>query len=222
MASEDAGESPLKIEEKYLTPRLEFRTLGHSFGERNLFEGLNLSLAPGELLLVTGPNGSGKSTLLRIAATLLRPKEGEVRIGDRPSGGREIRRQIGAIFHQPMVYSHLTGREYLHFVASMYQSRKDVEEILSRVGLTRSADQRIEHYSKGMAQRLNLARILLQEPSLLLFDEPCSGLDASGITLQRVVLEGFLRRSATAVIATHRADIYDGLASRRLHLSGSE
>ncbi|MBI4042771.1 MAG: heme ABC exporter ATP-binding protein CcmA [Deltaproteobacteria bacterium] len=202
-----------------MTPRLEFRRLGHSFGERNLFEGLNLSLAPEEFLLVTGPNGSGKSTLLRIAATLLRPKEGEVRIGGCPSGGREMRRQIGAIFHQPMVYSHLTGREYLHFVASIYRTQKGVEEILSRVELTRSADQRIEHYSNGMAQRLNLARILLQEPSLLLFDEPCSGLDASGIASQREVLEDFLQKGAAVVIATHRADLYDGLASRRLHLS---
>ena len=183
------------------------RGLVRRFGERAALDGLELQVAAGETLLVTGPNGAGKTTLLRVLSTALRATEGEVRVAGRslPGEARAARPLIGYAGHEPLVYSRLTARENLDLYADLYglDSATAVPQALSLVGLEARAGDMAAELSRGMLQRLSLARATLHRPALLLLDEPTSGLDTDGLdVLGQVLAEG----GRTVVIATHDPD----------------
>ncbi|PJF23801.1 MAG: sodium ABC transporter ATP-binding protein, partial [Phototrophicales bacterium] len=122
--------------------------------------------------------GSGKSTLIRLLCGLSKPTSGAIRIGGwaLPGEAEAVRAQIGLVAHKPLLYEGLTGRENLAFFARLYGTKSDqVDAMLERVGLSRRADDPARTYSRGMMQRLSLARALLHEPDVLLFDEPYTG-----------------------------------------------
>ena len=163
------------------------------FGERRAVDRVDVDLAAGECLAVLGPNGAGKSTLLRMVATLLRPDAGEITVcGARlPDEAGDARRAIGYLGHDPLVYLDLTARQNLELYADLYgldDARDRVDAALDRVGLLARSFDTARTFSRGMAQRLGLARALLHEPSLLLLDEPYAGLDAAGAHLLDGVL----------------------------------
>lgn len=180
------------------------------FGERRAVDGVDLRLAPGERVAVLGPNGAGKSTLLKMIATLLRPDSGTLRVCGQPcpEQAHAARTAIGYLGHDPLVYLDLTARQNLELFADLYglpDARERIDQALDDVGLLARSFDPVRTFSRGMAQRLGLARTLLHEPRLLLLDEPYAGLDAAGARLLDAILE-----DATAgrgvVIVTHEVE----------------
>jgi len=179
---------------------------------------VNAELPPGSATLVLGHNGSGKSTLLSILATRLRPTRGTVRYDDVAweDAGREVRARIGIVAHQPMLYADLTGRENLQFFARLHDlddATHRIERTLDSVEMGAAADKPVGRCSRGMAQRLALARALLTDPALLLLDEPFTGLDQAASDGLRSLLADARRDTRTVVLVTHRparvADLCD-------------
>ena len=156
------------------------RGAGRRYGERAALRDVSLELEAGQTLVIFGPNGAGKTTLLRMLATLLRPHAGEVRVLGRelPADGWAIRGRIGFLGHEPLLYRELSGRENLRFHARLHGASPDrVEAVLGAVGMTARGDDPIAELSRGMVQRLAVARAVLHEPELLLLDEPLANLD---------------------------------------------
>jgi heme exporter protein A len=206
---------------------IELRGLRRDFGERTALDGIDLSLATGESLVVLGPNGAGKTTLLRILATLLRPSAGEVRVlGARlPGEAWKARGRIGFLGHEPLLYRDLSGRENLAFQASLQgiggeAAARRIDRLLEAVAMERRADERVAELSAGMRQRLAICRCVLHEPELLLLDEPDSNLDAESRDLARELIGPGAGR--TRVLVTHDPDRYAEEADKVLRLGIGE
>jgi heme exporter protein A len=204
-------------------PALSLAGLRRDYGERTALDGIGLRLGHGETLLVLGPNGAGKTTLLRILATLLRPSGGEVRaLGcSLPDEAWKLRGRIGFLGHEPLLYRDLSGRENLRFHARLHGMRGEsgegrIEELLTAVGMERRAEQRVAELSAGMRQRLAIARCVLHQPELLLFDEPDSNLDAEGRELARALIGPGAER--TRVIVSHDPERFEAEADQVLRL----
>jgi heme exporter protein A len=162
------------------TPVVRLDGLTRHFGERTVLRGITLDLAAGQTLAVLGRNGAGKSTLLRILATLLRPHEGGVKLFGEPlpREGWKVRGRIGLLGHEPLLYRDLTGRENLAYHARLHRLAEErVDELLDAVGMRERAEDPVRSLSRGMVQRLTIARAVLHAPQLLLLDEPRSNLD---------------------------------------------
>ncbi len=179
-----------------------------AYGLNPVLTGLNLHVPEGEFLILVGPNGAGKTTLLRIVATLLAPGGGAVRVGGwpLPRQANRVRPHIGLVSHQPLLYHDLTAAENLRFFASLYGRRLDdraVDRALWRVGLAARARDPVGTFSRGMVQRLTIARATIHEPDVLLLDEPYTGLDqeASAVLDDRLLAEKGTGR--TILMITH-------------------
>ena len=205
-------------------PDVELAACSKRFGERIALRRVTLRIAGGETVALMGANGSGKSTLLRICAGLVRPSAGEARIaGVRAIDVSETRRAAtGYVAHRSQLYRGLSGRENLELFARLYRApAAAAATTLDRVGLASRADDRIEGYSRGMLQRLALARAIVHAPSLLLLDEPATGLDREGAVLLEELL-GELRGAVTVVVATHDPAFAARAADRVVELRGGE
>jgi heme exporter protein A len=189
------------------------------FGLRSALAGIDLSVASGEIVLVTGPNGAGKTTLLRVLATVLRPTGGRVEVAGHvlPGGAAAARHVVGYAGHDPLAYPDLTARENLELFAALYSAPGErVSEELDRVGLDGRRDDRVAELSRGMLQRLALARVRLHRPAIVLLDEPTAGLDADG----RAVLRAFLDEPGRTVIAaTHETAWFADISTRAVRLA---
>jgi heme exporter protein A len=169
-----------------------------------------VGLREGRCLAVLGPNGAGKTTLLRMLATLLRPEAGELRIAGHPCPREAMRarRAIGYLGHDPLLYLDLTALQNLELYADLYgidDAAQRVDAALEDVGLLARAFDPVRGFSRGMAQRLGIARMLLHDPALLLLDEPYAGLDASGAALLDRLL-GDARGRRGVVLVTHEVE----------------
>jgi heme exporter protein A len=201
---------------------VEVRGLVKSFGSKVALEGVDLDVAEGEFLTLVGPNGAGKTTLIRILATLARPTRGSVRVAGYDLGGQgtEVRRRIGLASHQTLLYGDLSAEENLRFYGRMYEVPELEERItalLQRVGLEHRRHDLVRTFSRGMQQRLSLARALLHDPAILLLDEPYTGLDQQATEVLREVLAlplsppklGGMKggaRSRTVLMTTHNIE----------------
>jgi len=184
------------------------------FGRRKAVAGVTFALAPGECLALFGPNGAGKTTMLRMLAGLLKPTSGDARIaGIRLPGGAAARSRVGLISHRTMLYEALSPRENVAFAARLYGVRNvatRVEESLRRMSMLERADSPVRLLSRGMQQRVSIARAMVHAPQLVLADEPYSGLDESGARALTSLL-GELRSAGTAIIVvTH--NLAEGLS----------
>ena len=190
------------------------------FGAHTALHPTNLVIPRGQAVLLVGTNGAGKSTLLRLVAGLCRPSEGKVKITGRdPQRPPEARAEIGLLSHQTLLYDELTARENLRFFAQLYgldNPDKLIAAALAAVGLNERLDQRVGSFSRGMKQRLAIARAILHCPSILLLDEPFTGLDTSACAALHRFLRRFRQEGRTCILVTHRLDEAEGLVDRLL------
>ncbi len=216
-ASDPAGASS--------TPALlEFSEVSHRFGRRWVLRGVDLTVTSGDVVAVGGSNGAGKTTLLRMAATLLRPTRGQVRVHGADLGreGAAFRGRIGFMGHSPALYEDLTARENLLFAFRMRGGGPDREAAglgLAEVGLEDHADVRVRKFSAGMRRRLALARVLTSDPELLLMDEPYASLDREGVALVNRVIMRVTGAGGAVVMATHDFLAGEGVTTRVVTLT---
>jgi heme exporter protein A len=195
---------------------IEAEGLVQRFGPRLALGPLDLRLEAGERLAVLGDNGAGKTTLLRILATLARPAAGSLRLWGLDAVGRRdrVRPRLGHLGHQPGLTPMLTARENLEFFASLHGlSGERAAEALNLVGLEDAAGVRAGELSRGMQQRLALARAVLHDPELLILDEPDASLDAPGRALLARLVQ-----DRTVVLASHDRGLARRLCGRALLL----
>ena len=186
-------------------PVVAARGLYQAYGRQSALRGVDLSVAAGEAVALLGPNGAGKSTLLRILCSLERPARGEVLWEGQPADA-EVRRMVGLVAHESLCYADLTGRENLMFFGELYDvpdREKRVAALLDRVALVDAADRPVRTYSRGMLQRIAVARSLLPAPRLLLLDEPFTGLDRQGVILLGQLLADEKARGAAILVVSH-------------------
>lgn len=185
---------------------VEVRSVKRRFGAAPVLRGIDLDAARGECIAIFGPNGAGKSTLLRTLAGLLRADSGTVKLFGRalPADGA-LRRRIGYLGHDAFLYRDLDARENLEYYGRLYGVKDSarIDELLAKVGLAQTGDRRVGGFSRGMQQRLGLARALLHEPELLLLDEPLTGLDPEGAALLSALMRDLRPRGVTVMMATH-------------------
>jgi heme exporter protein A len=198
---------------------IEVRKLVKTFGHKAVLRGLEFQVEPGEFVALVGPNGAGKTTFLRILASLSKPSMGEVRVaGYRlPAQAAAVRRQLGVVSHQPLLYGDLTAEENLLFYGRMYgvlDLKRRVEAVLEIIGLRARQRDLVRQFSRGMQQRLAIGRGILHDPTILLFDEPHTGLDqeAAGMLDQLLLEVG--SRGRTVVMTSHDLARAAKLASR--------
>jgi heme exporter protein A len=197
---------------------LQFSKVDKRYGPVYALRDLNLAVAAGECVALTGRNGSGKTTLLRIAARLTRPSRGEFSLAD---DVRTDRSRVGFVAHSTMLYDELSAQENLLFFARMLgvaHSKERVARLLADVGLSERRDSLLRTFSRGMRQRVAIARALLGEPSLLLFDEPGSGLDPEAAAWLAQHLRELRDQGATILLSLHGESEVARLATRAVRL----
>jgi heme exporter protein A len=194
------------------------KNLTRNFGRRKAVDGVSISVGPGEVLALFGPNGAGKTTLLRILGGILRPTSGTAQIGDAIlPGGSEVRKRIGIVSHHSLLYDALTARENVEFAARLYgvaQPRTAAERALSSMQIMDRADTPVRSLSRGMRQRVSVARATVHEPDVVLADEPFTGLDVVGAKALSSLLIYLRANGAALVVVTHNLDEGLSLASR--------
>jgi heme exporter protein A len=182
------------------------RGLEKRFGPVRALRGLDLEIHAGSTLAVIGPNGAGKSTLLRLLAGLARPSGGSLRVGRNRGDRRSRRGQVGLIAHASFLYPSLTARENLILAARLYGVANPVERadrLLEEQDLTAVAERRTGGFSRGMSQRLSIARGLVHDPEIVLLDEPFSGLDPRAASRLAERLGALRTARRTVVLVTH-------------------
>jgi len=194
---------------------LQVKGLVKSFGSTLALRGVNLTVPAGQFVAVVGPNGAGKTTLLRVLATLARPTLGTVKIGQHelPQGAAEARRSIGFVGHQTLLYGELSAEENLRFYGRMYDVPNldmRILQVLEQVGLAHRRRDLVRAFSHGMQQRLAIARAVLHHPSLMLLDEPYTGLDQQAVGRLEKIISTLGAEGCTIIMATH--DLERGLA----------
>ncbi len=184
------------------------------FGRRRAVDAVDLGVGAGECVALFGPNGAGKTTLLRLVAGLLKPTAGTVTVGGRSlRDDGAARAQVGLISHQSMLYGALTARENVEFAARLYGVRdfkSAAMDALERMHIADRAGTAVRQLSRGLQQRVSIARSIVHRPSVVLLDEPYTGLDAIGGAALTDMLQGLRAAGAALVLVTHNVD--EGLA----------
>ena len=186
---------------------LETRGLSKSYGSRQAVRSLDLSVGQGEIFGFLGPNGAGKTTTIRMALGLIRPTAGTVEVlgQDVARNRKRVLPRVGALVESPALYLYMSGRDNLKAVADVLGGvpAARIDEVLGTVGLADRQRDRVKSYSLGMKQRLGLAIALLNDPDLLILDEPANGLDPAGVVEMRDLLRSLAAQGKTIFISSH-------------------
>ncbi|MBX6331691.1 MAG: heme ABC exporter ATP-binding protein CcmA [Gemmatimonadaceae bacterium] len=192
------------------SPAIDVRGLTRAFGGRRAVDGVAFTLRGGECLALFGPNGAGKTTLLRMLAGLLRPTSGTARIGGvAVPGGPAVRAAVGLISHASLLYGALTALENVELAAKLYGVREPRAAALRALEAMRVRDRAatpVRALSRGLQQRVSIARAMVHEPSVVLLDEPFTGLDAAGAAALTSALVALRSSGAALVLVTHNLD----------------
>lgn len=195
-------------------PRLSFRSIAVHRGERQVLDGLSLEVRAGEVFGILGPNGAGKTTFFHIVTGLLDPEAGEIALDGRPLRTRDpsFRERVGIVFQEAALDPRLTARENLALAASLYgvprtAARVRIEDLLRRMDLGERMDEPVKTFSGGMRRKAEIARALLHDPSILVLDEPTTGLDEGAFRRTwELLLELRRDRGLTLLLTTHRPE----------------
>jgi heme exporter protein A len=198
---------------------IKVKKLVKRFGLKPVLKGMDFEVEQGEFVGLLGPNGAGKTTFLRILSSLSRPTLGDVRVAGYhlPQQAAAVRRRLGVLSHQPLLYGDLTAEENLRFYGKMYAVEDingRIDEVLSLVGLAQRRDDLVRTYSRGMQQRLAIARAVIHDPDILLLDEPYTGLDQDASAMLDEVLKKIAAQGRTVVMTSHDLARAAELASR--------
>jgi heme exporter protein A len=198
---------------------IEARHVVKRFGLKPVLRGVDFLVERGEFVALVGANGAGKTTLLRILASLARPNAGRVQVAGfvLPAQAAAVRRSIGVLSHQPLLYGDLTAEENLRFYGKIYAVHhldNRIDDTLKLVGLQHRRRDLVRNFSRGMQQRLAIARATLHEPELLLFDEPHTGLDPDAAAMLDGLLREVAQHGRTIVMTSHDLERASDLATR--------
>ena len=210
-----------------MTPAIEIRNLAKNYGNVEALAGISFDVASGELFGLLGPNGAGKSTLIRIVSTLERADAGTVRVGgvEAGRGDAAIRAQLGVALQETGIDPLMTGWEILLLTGRLYglsgpQARQRTEELLTRFGLTEVSRRLVRTYSGGMRRRLDLAVALMHEPSVIVLDEPTTGLDPTNRMALWNLLRDLVRQDhKTLLLTTQYLEEADALCDRVMFIN---
>jgi heme exporter protein A len=200
---------------------LRLENIDKRYGELLALRGMSLVIAPGECVVFAGRNGSGKTTLLRIAARLVRPSRGTLSFSSESQAGDARSIRPGFVAHATMVYDELTAEENLLLFARLQeveQPENRVETLLNEVGLSDRRASLVRTFSRGMRQRVAIARALLHEPSVLLLDEPATGLDPQGVTWLAEAIRRLRDSGRTILMSLHGESDISSLGTRAIRL----
>lgn len=211
---------PAIIPRRTMTILIETSDLSKAFGDFQAVDGVTLQVEAGEVIALLGPNGAGKTTTIRMLASILEPSRGRASIAgfDVVKEPREVRSSIGMLTEHHGLYTRMQAVEYLSFFGQIYQLpdleiQQRIKELLSYLGLD-ELDKRLGEYSKGMRQKLALARAMLHDPPVLLFDEPTSAMDPASAKLVRESISRLRSSKRAIVICTHNLSEAEMLADR--------
>lgn len=197
-----ATAAPLAIKAKGLTK---------VFGSRTALRGIDLEVESGQSLVIFGPNGAGKTTLIKILATIMNPSSGTILIEglDLKNHAEEARRRIGIVSHQTFLYGNLTAYENLDFYSRLFDvpaRQERIHELAEQLGMTERLHDHVANLSRGMQQRFSIARALLHQPSVMLLDEPETGLDQEALATLWQTVPGEGGKKRTVIMATHNLE----------------
>jgi heme exporter protein A len=203
--------------------RVEVERVSLAYGPTRALTNVSVRFDAGTVSTLEGPNGAGKSTLLNVLATLVRPTSGVVRYGEfeLPDDRLLVRPSIGLVAHEALVYPDLTGRESLALFARWYRvddPQAAIDKVIETYALGSFVDRPIKTLSRGQLQRLALARATVHEPSLLLFDEPTTGLDHASTERVAAAIEAARTRGCVVIVVTHDRQLAERVADRRVFL----
>lgn len=207
---------------------ISFQNVSHQYGQKRALDNISFEVGEGEVFALLGPNGAGKTTTIRLANGLLSPMSGDLQVlgFDPRRNGADIRRQVGVLTETPALYERLNAFENLKFFGALagmpdHLLMNRVEELLEFFGLSHRARDRVSAYSKGMKQRLALARALLIKPRLLFLDEPASGLDPEAARQVHDLIRDIRKSDGhTVVICTHHLYEAEQLCDRMAVMGG--
>lgn len=187
---------------------IEIKKLTKQADNKLILRGVDLSIKQGETVAILGPNGAGKSTLLKVLATLIKPSSGLVKINglDLKKDHIEVKKLFGYLPHSSLLYDHYTPLENLLFFGELY-GVKDVEnrarQLVKEVGLSFFINEPVKNFSRGMIQRIAIARAIIHDPKIMLLDEPHTGLDQGAITILNNVVLSMKEKGCTTLMVTH-------------------
>jgi heme exporter protein A len=187
---------------------IEIKKLTKQADNKLILRGIDLSITQGETVAILGPNGAGKSTLLKVLATLIKPTSGLVKINglDLKKDHIEVKKMFGYLPHSSLLYDHYTPLENLVFFGNLY-GVKDVEnrarKLVNEVGLSFFINEPVKNFSRGMIQRIAIARAIIHQPKIMLLDEPHTGLDQGAITILNNVVLSMKEKGCTTLMVTH-------------------
>lgn len=194
-------------------------------GDHEVLKGVDLDIAPGEVLGLIGPNGAGKTTLMSCLLGFLHPNGGEILIDGRPNDDLDVRRRTGFVPERMNFDRRETGRAFLRYMARLAgiapeSADERVRAMLTRLGIADAAEKRLSQYSRGMLQRVGMCQALIHEPRFLFLDEPTSGLDPNGVLLVRELIEEQKARGVAVLLNSHQLAEVEKVCDRVLFLHG--
>ncbi len=212
-----------------MNPIITINGLSKSYGDKKVLNNIDLKVYPGQIIGYIGPNGAGKSTTVKILTGIIQDYEGEIIVNNKPLADNilNVKKMIGYIPEVTELYDLLTPREYLHFIGQLHHMEEDVVEkrmfqMLKSFGLADNIDQRMDSFSKGMRQKVLITSGLLHNPSIVILDEPLSGLDANAVIMVKELLQVLKQEGKTIFYCSHMMDVVEKVSDRIVLINGGQ